>query len=99
MLRRKQRRTPPSVELELAESVWAEAAGTSGLDDYLVALDVCLAQAVTPRVRKALELHYGQQATWTEIAAQLELAGEGLKTLLRRARAVLRECVERRLGR
>lgn len=96
MARRKQQKAPPSVDLVLAESVWAEAADGDGLSDYLVALEQCLAQAVTPRVRAALELHYAQQATREEIAARVGLAVEGVKTLLRRARAVLRDCVERR---
>ncbi len=96
MARRKQQKAPPSVDLVLAESVWAEAAEGDGLSDYLVALEECLAKAVTPRVREALQMHYAQQATREAIAARLSLAAEGLKTLLRRARAVLRDCVERR---
>ena len=47
----------------------------------------------------ALELQYRDRASRAEIGAKLELAVEGVKTLLRRGRAALRDCVERKLGR
>ncbi len=99
MTRRKQRSLPPLVDLEAAEAVWARVAGTDGLGDYLVALEECLEAAVNPRVRRALELQYRQRLGRAEIAAELEMAAEGVKTLLRRARSALRDCVERKLGR
>ena len=55
--------------------------------------------AVTPRVRRALELQYRDRATRAEIAEKLDLAVEGVKTMLRRARAALRDCVERKIAR
>jgi RNA polymerase sigma-70 factor (ECF subfamily) len=99
MARRKEGRVPPSVDIEAAEAVWARVAGVDGLDDYLGALGDCLEEAVSPRVRRALELQYRDRASQAEIAAQLELAVEGVKTLLRRARSALRDCVQRKVGR
>jgi len=99
MARRKQRSRPPTVDLEAAEEVWAEAAGEDGLSDYVVALGECLKKAVSPRVRRALELRYRDRAGRAEIAEELDLAVEGVKTLMRRARSALRDCVERRIGR
>jgi RNA polymerase sigma-70 factor (ECF subfamily) len=99
MARRKQRNQPPAIDLEAAEAVWAQVASEDGLSDYLVALDECLKKAVSPRVRHALELQYRDRASRAEIAAELHLAVEGVKTLLRRARSALRDCVQRRLGR
>ena len=99
MDRRKHRNKPLTVDLEAAEAVWAEVANEDGLNDYLLALGECLQQAVTPRVRRALELQYRDRADRAEIAAALDLAVEGVKTLLRRARSALRDCVERRFGR
>lgn len=99
MARRKERKAPPTVELEAAEAVWAETAGERGLSDYLAALEDCLGQAVSPRVRKALDLQYRTRAGRAEIAAQLGLNVEGVKTMLRRGRSALRDCVERKLGR
>ena len=64
-------------------AVWARLAGEDGLSDYLVALAECLQKAVSPRVRRALELKYRDGASREEIAAQLEMAVEGVKTLLR----------------
>ena len=99
MARRKQRNSPPSVDLEAAEAVWAQVAGADGLNDYLAALEDCLKVAVSPRVRRALELQYRDRASRAEIGAELDMAVEGVKTLLRRARSALRDCVQRRLGR
>jgi RNA polymerase sigma-70 factor (ECF subfamily) len=99
MARRKEHNSPPLVDLEAAEAVWARMAGEDGLSDYLLALAHCLEKAVGPRVRRALELQYRDGASRAEIAAELDLAAEGVKTLLRRARNALRDCVERKLGR
>ncbi|MBN2474292.1 MAG: RNA polymerase sigma factor [Pirellulales bacterium] len=99
MARRQQSNHPPVVDLEAAEAVWARVAGEDGLSDYLAALGDCLQKAVGPRARQALELQYRDRASRAEIAAELRLAVEGVKTLLRRARSALRDCVERRLGR
>jgi RNA polymerase sigma-70 factor (ECF subfamily) len=98
MARRKQASRPAAVDLGAAEAVWARMAG-DGLGDYLAALTDCLEVAVTPRVRQALELHYRDRAGRDEIAAALSLAADGVKTMLRRARAALRECVERKIER
>jgi RNA polymerase sigma-70 factor (ECF subfamily) len=99
MARRKERNSPPLVDLEAAEAVWCRMAGDDGLSDYLVALAHCLQKAVSPRARRALELQYRDRASRAEIAAELDLAVEGVKTLVRRARSALRDCVERKLGR
>ena len=99
MARRKQRNSPQAIDLEAAEAVWADVAGEDGMSDYLVALGDCLEKAVNPRVRRALELQYRDRASRAEIAAKLDLAVEGVKTLLRRGRSALRDCVERKLGR
>jgi len=98
MDRRKRRSQPEVVDLEAAEAVWAEVAGEDDMSGYLAALGECLKKAVSPRVRRALELQYRDKAGRAEIATELDLAVEGVKTLLRRARSALRECVQRRLG-
>ncbi len=95
---RRSQKKAPEVDLEAAEAVWVETVGERGMDDYLVALEDCLAVGVTPRVRRALEMLYRDRLSRSEIADELEMAVEGVKTLLRRARSALRECVERKLG-
>ncbi len=96
-LRRKQNREPGTVELEAADSVWAAAAGPDGsLARYLDALGDCL-KLLEGRAREAIDLHYRESVSREAIAAQLEMQPDGVKTLLRRTRQSLRECVERKL--
>ena len=97
MVRRSQKKAP-EVDLEAAEAVWADVAGGNGMDDYMLALEDCLETGVTPRVRRALDMLYRDRLSRSEMADRLEMAVEGVKTLLRRARSTLRECVERKLG-
>jgi RNA polymerase sigma-70 factor (ECF subfamily) len=96
-LRRKQRREVSTVELEAAESVWAAAAGPDGsLTAYLDALRECVG-CLEGRSRQAIDLQYRDGASREAIAAALEMKPDGVKTLLRRTRGVLRECIERKL--
>jgi RNA polymerase sigma-70 factor (ECF subfamily) len=97
MLRRKQGRETPRSDLDLAEQVWVEATRGGNEQDYLDALAECIATTVEPRVRQALDLHYATGASRSEIARQLQLTPEGVKTMLRRARKLLRDCVERKV--
>ncbi len=96
MLRRKEQSAPIWVDLDVAESVWAEVAAEDGLDDYLAALRACL-KRLSERVRRAVEMQYRDEASRDEIAAALALTAAGVKTMLRRARTILRDCVMRRL--
>jgi RNA polymerase sigma-70 factor, ECF subfamily len=96
-LRRKQNREIDTVGLEAADSVWAAAAGPDGsLDNYLDALRECLMQ-LEGRARQAIDLHYHDQTAREAIATQLNMKPDGVKTLLRRTREILRECVERKI--
>ena len=98
-LRRKQNREISTVELEAADSVWAVAAGPSGdLAGYLDALRECVEQ-LDDRCRQAIDLHYRDGLGREAIAERLEMKPDGVKTLLRRTRQSLRECVERKLNR
>ena len=85
MARRKQRAKPAPVQLEAAEAVWSRVAAEDGLGDYLDALAECLKVAISPRSRRAVEMHYRDGAGRTEIAIAIDLAEEGVKSLLRRA--------------
>jgi RNA polymerase sigma-70 factor, ECF subfamily len=97
-LRRSQKREIASVELEAAESVWARVAGEDGsLNGYLDALRECVEQLIG-RPRQAVELHYCDRASREAIAAELEMKPDGVKSLLRRTRDLLRECVERKIN-
>jgi RNA polymerase sigma-70 factor (ECF subfamily) len=93
---RKHRRQPVTEDLELVESVWQEFARDDEGDTYIEALRGCV-EELNGRARQAIELHYRDSASREQIAGQLEMTPDGVKTLLRRTRAVLRQCVERRV--
>jgi DNA-directed RNA polymerase specialized sigma24 family protein len=95
-LRRKQHREVNTFELASADMVWAESAGPDGsLGSYLDALRECVEQ-LEGRARLAVDLHYRVESGRDAIAAALDMKPDGVKTLLRRTRQVLRECVERK---
>ncbi len=97
-LRRRQHCEVSTVELEAADSVWAAAAGPDGsLNDYLHALGDCVEQ-LDGRPREAIDLHYRDGAGREAIAEKLDMKLDGVKTLLRRTRELLRECVERKIN-
>lgn len=96
MTRRKDGRQPAQCDLELAEQAWAEAVRDGPWEDYLDRLRTCLQSAVSKRTRQALGMHYGDGAGREEIARQMRMKSDGVKTMLRRARQALRECIERK---
>jgi RNA polymerase sigma-70 factor (ECF subfamily) len=92
---RKEKNGPTAADLQFAEEVWSQTAG-AGTDEYLDSLDDCLSE-LTERARRAIELRYRDDRSRADIAAALEMTEDGAKTLLRRTRDVLRECVERKV--
>ena len=96
MLVRRERRGPAVYELAEADEVWDRLAGESAGDDYLAALDDCLG-GLNGRGKQAIELRYRHGYSREAIGAQLGLSPDGVKTLLRRTRDVLRDCVERKV--
>ena len=97
MLRRREGREPAMAELSAAENVWAAATVEGRFDPYLAALEDCLKLVVAPRAREAVAMHYSDGASREAIAEALKMTADGGKTLLRRTRAALRECIERKL--
>jgi len=96
VLRRKQNRQISTVALDAADGVWAAATRVDGsLAGYLDALRECVEQ-LKERARRVVDLHYREGASREAIAAQLDMKPAGVKTLLRRTRELLRECVERK---
>lgn len=65
-------------------------------DAYVDALGRCL-ETLEGRAKQAVELRYSKQLSRAEIATQLGMKETSVKTLLQRARATLRACIERRL--
>lgn len=94
---RRARSRPEEVDLDAAEEVFAQHAGGDGGAAYLDALRQCL-QALTGRVREVLERFYGHAASREQLAQTLGMSEDGIKSLMRRARQALRECIERRIA-
>lgn len=95
---RKQGRRPEVASLEAAEAAWVLHAREDGGDARVDALRLCLDALAQPGQR-AMRLLYGEERrSRQEVAELVDLKLEGLKTLVRRSKLKLRECVERRLG-
>jgi RNA polymerase sigma-70 factor, ECF subfamily len=91
---RTQRRRP-TVALEVAEEAMERHAGADGSGDgVLDALRRCVTR-MNGRARAALDLRYAQAASREHIAQRLGLTTDGVKTLLRRTREALWQCIQR----
>jgi DNA-directed RNA polymerase specialized sigma24 family protein len=65
--------------------------------DYAEALQKCLARMQGTQ-KKVLEMFYGEEFSRSQIAKAMNMSEDGIKSLLRRVRAALRQCVLSRLG-
>jgi RNA polymerase sigma-70 factor (ECF subfamily) len=87
-----------SERLERAEAVWvSEFLRDGDGSDYLDALRQCL-DALPEKSREALDLRYAARKSREEMAQILNLTESGVKSLLRRIRGVLAECIRKRLA-
>ena len=96
MARRRQGREVNTVQLEAAEEVWSSSIGPGGMDDYLAALSDCL-EHLDGRGRQAIDQCYRDRKSRAEIARNLQMKPDGVKSLLRRTREILRQCIEGRM--
>ncbi len=100
LLRRARRARRPELEgLDEAavEAAWSRYARDDDAAGYHEALRHCL-DGLEARERAALEARYVEGASREAVAREMDVAVEGVKSVLRRAKAKLRACVERRLG-
>jgi RNA polymerase sigma-70 factor (ECF subfamily) len=81
---------------DVADEVWQRAHVDDQWQDRLDALDECL-DTLTGRAAEAISRRYRKQQGREQIAEALSMSVEGVKTLLRRARATLSQCVEGKL--
>ena len=97
---RKARSAPMQVSSQFlvnAESTWTSEFLHQGDGvDYVEALRRCLGE-LPARQRRALDLRYAEKSSRAEMARLLEMTENGVKSLLRRIRAALADCVRRRL--
>jgi len=79
----------------LLEQFWREEVGDDS-DAYVAALRECLTR-LDPKSQLAIELRHCQAADRTAVAKALGMSVEGVKSVLRRARARLHACVTNKL--
>ncbi|MBX3464729.1 MAG: sigma-70 family RNA polymerase sigma factor [Planctomycetes bacterium] len=89
-------RAPPFAlaGLDELEAVWDRFAGDDGGEQSLARLRDCL-DRLDGRARDAVRLCYEERRSRREIGERLGLGEDGVKSLLRRTRTLLRACVER----
>lgn len=87
-----------TLAMEQAEAMWSSEFLREGDGfDYIEALRTCLG-TLGEKQRKLLELQYGQDKSRSEIAEAAGMSEDGIKSLMRRLRAALGQCIRRRLG-
>lgn len=96
MLRRRQGRQATTVELTAAEEVWAATTPDGDSGAVMEALSACY-ESLNGRARDAIDRFYRRDEKREQIAAALDVSIDGVKSLLRRTRTSLRECIERRV--
>ena len=94
ILRRKQGRQIGTVDLAAAEEVWAASHADGASSTLLEALTRCC-ETLTGRGREAVNKFYREGLSREQAAAAMGITVDGVKTLLRRTRDALRQCVER----
>lgn len=94
---RKTKREVTLPDEDVLEAAWHEGEREDDGDTYRRALRNCLAK-LGDRARLALRLRYGENASREEISFATGMEPEGAKTLLRRAKDKLRECIRKQVG-
>lgn len=92
---RRRKRQPMLERIEAADEIWRRYVGEDDADDWLDALRDCV-ESLNGRARQAIELSYHDGLSRAEIGRELELSEDGVKSLLRRTRELLRRCVEQK---
>lgn len=96
--RSRHRRQVELVDETIAEVAFDLFCGRDDGGEYTTALRSCLA-SLDDRSREAIEWRYAKRRSRAEIGAHLDLAETGVKSLLQRTAARLRECIKRRMPR
>jgi RNA polymerase sigma-70 factor (ECF subfamily) len=93
----RRRALAPLEELEKADGAWEDFARNDGGSSQLQALRDCVG-SLDGRAKEAVHLRYERRSSHAAMAASLAMGEEGVKTLLRRVKERLRDCVKRKLG-
>ena len=83
--------------LQKAETVWSSEflRGGDGFD-WVEALRVCL-EELSEKQRRLVDMRYAEKKSRSEMARLSQMTENGIKSLLRRIRSALGECVKRTL--
>ena len=88
---------PNFESIELAEETWSQASGEDGGGTYISVLEKCV-DSLEERSRNVIELCYRDEMSGREIAQSMNLSEGNTKTVLRRAKEKLQDCVEQRMS-
>lgn len=84
--------------VENADRLWEESrSDDDGGERWTAALRDCVA-GLTGRAQQVVQLFYGEGKGRDGTAAAMGMQANGVRSLLQRTRALLRECIELRLG-
>jgi RNA polymerase sigma-70 factor (ECF subfamily) len=83
--------------LDAIDTQWTRWAASDNGDALLAALRDCLEQ-LGARPQKAFAMRFAEKKSRAEIAAALGLSKDGAKNLMQRAKGVLRNCIQNKLG-
>ena len=93
---RKNRSAGETLSPEVIDALCAAAPIAVPSDDFLAMLRECL-EELAPRAREAIDMRYGDACKPAEVARRLNWTPETVYVTLSRARASLRECIERKM--
>ncbi len=93
---RKAARTPVFEDIERADQDWRRVSGDDDGEEYVTALRDCF-ELLGTKARQALGLRFREGLDRRSIARSLGLGEDGIKSLMRRSRAALRDCVRRKI--
>jgi RNA polymerase sigma-70 factor (ECF subfamily) len=96
MLLRAQRRRPEVGDLAVAENEFAAFARDDGGDRHIEALADCV-KGLRGKARQVVEIYHLEGISRAATATRMQMTEEGVKSLLKRVKETLRECVERKL--
>lgn len=76
------------------DELWTTTTAADDGEELLAQLRRCL-ESLQPRARRALDLHYRDGLSWHDVATDLAMRPNGVKTMVQRARQALRRCLDR----
>lgn len=94
--RRREGRMTVTEHADQFESAWVRWAGFDSGNRALDALSECF-QRLTERAQLALQLRFAKDRSRSNIAQSLGISEHGAKNLMQRAKAQLRQCVEKKV--